>query len=111
MGRPKIHADHAARQRAYSARCKANAAARSRSYELNQKAQARIAIERAGLMNNLRTWLRLVDESGLDAAWRQASKTLHPDVGGGCEDFVMLTELTEFMKIELRKKQKGFRVF
>jgi hypothetical protein len=71
----------------------------------------RIAIKKAEIMNNLRQWLSLIGEDGIEAAQRMARKRLHPDVGGTEKDFVTLTELTEWVRKEAGKKRFGFRVF
>jgi hypothetical protein len=111
MGRPRMHENHAARQRAYAARMRQERAEQAKAAKRDKERNQRIAIEKAEIMNNLREWLSLVGEDGIDAAQRTARKTLHPDVGGKHNDFVPLTALTEWVKKEVGKKQFGFRVF
>lgn len=111
MGRPKIHENHAARQRAYAARMRQERAEQAKAAKRDGEHNQRIAIKKVEIMNNLRQWLSLLGEDGIEAAQRMARKRLHPDVGGSEEDFVTLTELTEWVKKEVGRKQFGFRVF
>lgn len=78
--------------------------------ELNKRSRIRIAIEEAANRRQIREWVSLVGEDGLDAAVRQARKRLHPDVGGNNDDFVKLTLLSEWMKKEMKKGPLGFRI-
>lgn len=110
MGRPKIHENHAARQRAYAARMRQERVEQAKATKRDTEHNHRIATQKAEIMNNLRQWLSLVGEDGIEAAQRWARKRLHPDVGGREIDFVTLTELTEWVKKEAGKKQFGFRV-
>jgi hypothetical protein len=82
----------------------------AKAEEGNKRSRIRIASEEAAIRRQIREWVFLVGEDGLDAALRQARKRHHPDAGGNHDDFIMLTELTEWMKKELKKGPLGFRM-
>jgi hypothetical protein len=107
-----MYENHAARQRAYAARKKRGHAEDAKAAKEAAKRQSayndRVAKERAAMRLQLREWIELVGEDGLEAAQREARKRHHPDAGGSTEDFVRLTELTEWLKKEASRKQLSF---
>ena len=82
----------------------------AKAEERNKKGRVRVAGEETAIRRQIRDWLSLVGEDGIDAAVRTARKRHHPDAGENHNDFVTLTKLTDWMKTELKKKQLGFFV-
>ena len=63
MDRQKPHKNHAARQRAYAARMKPDAAENSKAAKRDKEHNKRDAIKKADVMNSLRQWLDETEET------------------------------------------------
>jgi len=103
MGRPKLHKDAAARQRAYAQRLRDEAKRRKESDERDHRAAVRLAKAQSEVRHKLVDWLHLVGVDCQSAAMRAASKRYHPDAGGtgDTEQFTRMVELTEWMKKQI----------
>lgn len=108
MGRPRIHASDAAKAKAHRDRQRDNRKWEAEQADYDRGQRQRDSIAEATIRDNIRAWVALVGEDGLDAALRQARKRHHPDAGGIHEDFVRLSELTAWIRRELTKGGWGF---
>jgi hypothetical protein len=111
MGRPRQYASDAERQAAYRARSKEDAASNAKTARRAKDHDKRVAAERATMMNHIRSWCALASEAGIAAAQKSARKSLHPDKGASGDDFIALTDLTNWMLRQTKQKALGFRVF